>query len=219
MEEKKQKKIKTILISEGAEAKIYLDKKNSIIIKERIKKNYRHKILDEKIVFSRTKKEYSILKKLEEKIKKTKRKFFFNKTINYEKNIIILEYIRGEELKKSLKEKKLIVELAKKIFLLHENKIIHGDITPKNVLKTKKGLYFIDFGLSFYSERLEDKIYDLYMTKETFSEDFYKILLEEYKKLYKKKYKEKNKLLMLEERIKRIEERGKNKKKQNTKKT
>ncbi len=211
----KQKKIKKLLLSEGAEAKIYLEKNKNkkIILKERIKKNYRHKKLDEKIVYSRTKKEYKILKKLEENTK-NKTSLFFNKAIEYKKNKLKLQYIEGKELqKKDYENKKIIREIAKKIFLMHKNKIIHGDITPKNILKTKEEkIYFIDFGLSYFSERIEDKVYDLYMTKETFSQKFYKKLLEEYKTLYKKENEEK-KFLLLEERIKRIEERGKNKKK------
>ncbi len=237
------------LLSEGAEAKIYLETKRlekktkekiiknnkkieeKNIVKERIKKNYRHKILDEKILYSRTKREYKILEKLEEyneknKIKTAPKPIFLDKN----KNIIRIEYIEGKELNKKDYEKKIIInKIAKKIFIIHENKIIHGDLTPKNILKTKQKLktekksknkikediIFIDFGLSFFSERIEDKIYDLYMTKETFSEKFYNLLLEEYKKLYSKKYGEK-KTKILEERIKRIISRGKNKQKQKT---
>ncbi len=241
------------LLSEGAEAKIYLvkekieetskeknkikkiEEKNKIketkktkikkyILKERIKKNYRHKKLDEKIITFRTKREYKILKKLEETKeekegkKENKINIFFPKAIKVEKNKITLQYIEGKEYNKiikklTLKEKnKITKEIAKKIFLMHKKNIIHSDITPKNILLDKNlKVYFIDFGLSFFSERIEDKVYDLYMTKETFSEEFYNNLLKEYKKLYEKFFPEKIK--MLEERIIRVEKRGKNKQK------
>ena len=251
-------KMELKLLSEGAEAKIYLvkekvkeeNKKNKkteekskekneeinetkkttktkikkYILKERIKKNYRHKKLDEKIINFRTKREYKILKKLEEITEKQKEKnneknVFFPKAIKIEKNKITLQYIEGKEYNKiikklTLKEKnKIIKEIAKKIFLMHKKNIIHSDITPKNILLDKNlKVYFIDFGLSFFSERIEDKVYDLYMTKETFSEEFYNKLLKEYKKMYKKTFPEKIKLL--EERIIRVEKRGKNKQKQ-----
>jgi TP53 regulating kinase-like protein len=52
--------------------------------------------------------------------------------------------------------------------LLHSRNIIHGDLTTSNFLLDDK-LYLLDFGLSFHSDRLEDKAVDIRLIKETFS--------------------------------------------------
>lgn len=49
-------------------------------------------------------------------------------------------------------------------------------------------LYFIDFGLSFVSSKIEDKATDIYVLKRAFlsthpnSEDFFELVLDEYRK-------------------------------------
>src|SRR4030042_1468937 len=51
------------LIQQGAEAKIILDEKDNLVVKDRIPKSYRIKELDEKIRKQRTKKEKNLLEK------------------------------------------------------------------------------------------------------------------------------------------------------------
>lgn len=51
------------VLVQGAEAKIILDEKNNLIIKDRVKKSYRLKELDEKIRKQRTKSEKKLLEK------------------------------------------------------------------------------------------------------------------------------------------------------------
>lgn len=46
---------------------------------------------------------------------------------------------------------------------LHEAKIIHGDLTTKNVIVSDDGVYLLDFGLSFISDRVEDRAEDLHL--------------------------------------------------------
>lgn len=45
---------------------------------------------------------------------------------------------------------------------LHNNGIIHGDYTPANLIKTKKGISVIDFGLGFFSNDIEDMAVDVF---------------------------------------------------------
>ena len=72
-----------------------------------------------------------------------------------------MDYLNGELLKNAIEKKdykKLSKEIGKKIAVLHNNGIIHGDLTTSNMI-FKDGIYFIDFGLSFFSEKNEDKEY------------------------------------------------------------
>lgn len=78
---------------------------------------------------------------------------------------------------------------------LHINNIIHGDLTTSNFILTSNNcLTVIDFGLSFYSERAEDKASDIRLFKEILNSvhvDFFKSSFENftlgYNKIYNKK--------------------------------
>ncbi|MGA7043119.1 MAG: hypothetical protein WBY71_05590, partial [Nitrososphaeraceae archaeon] len=52
--------------------------------------------------------------------------------------------------------------------LLHVNNIIHGDLTTSNFIAGKK-IALIDFGLSYYSNRMEDKAVDIRLVKQALS--------------------------------------------------
>ena len=148
------------LIAQGAEAKIF--EKGNEIIKDRFKKSYRIKEIDEKLRGFRTRREAKVLEKL--------------KLINFpaprliksdNKEKITIEKINGELLKNilDLRYNKLSDEIGNNITSLHNNNIIHGDLTTSNMILNKK-IYFIDFGLSFFSEKTEDKAVDLHLLKE-----------------------------------------------------
>ena len=59
-------------------------------------------------------------------------------------------------------------EIGRKVAVLHSNGIIHGDLTTSNMLLSKE-IMFIDFGLSFFSKREEDRAVDIHMFKEMLS--------------------------------------------------
>jgi Kae1-associated kinase Bud32 len=88
----------TKIICQGAEAKIYLEEDK--IIKQRIPKTYRNQILDEKIRYSRNKKEAKILYKAKKLNLNVPKIYNFNekKQIPQDKDKLILEYINGEKL-------------------------------------------------------------------------------------------------------------------------
>jgi len=157
------------LIAQGAEAKLFLE--DGKILKNRFKKSYRINEIDEKLRRFRTRREAKILKKLE--------------TINFpapgfiksdEKENLMLEKIDGRLLKDILEKdyKKLCDEIGRKIAILHNYSIIHGDLTTSNMILNKE-IYFIDFGLSFFSEKPEDKAVDLHLLKEALESKHYKI--------------------------------------------
>lgn len=196
------------LIQQGAEAKIFLDKEKNLIIKERIKKSYRIKEIDEKLIKRRTKSEAKILERLLNQINIPKIK-------GIEGNKLIIEYIPGKKISEnlenlSLKEQKNIMkDLGNQVAKLHNEDIIHGDLTTSNFIINEKGkIYIIDFGLSFISSKIEDKANDIYLLKQALktkhSKNF-EFLFKEFLKEYSKNTKGNNKIL---ERLQIIEKRG-----------
>lgn len=122
------------VLSQGAEAKILFDEKEKLIIKDRIKKSYRIKEIDDKIRKSRTKKEIKLLEKASPIINSPK-------PIPIE-NIyrIKMPFIKGEKLSENLdsfsikKQKEICKIMGEEIAKLHEKDIIHGDLTTSNMI-------------------------------------------------------------------------------------
>jgi len=177
------------LIAQGAEAKLFLEKNK--ILKNRFPKSYRIREIDDKLRGFRTRREAKILQKLEAI------NFPAPKLIkNDEKENLIIEKINGSLIKDILETsinrkaifdrdqksmifdksdyKKLCSGIGKKIAILHNNLIIHGDLTTSNMIFNKE-TYFIDFGLSFFSDKAEDKAVDLHLLKEALESKHYKI--------------------------------------------
>jgi TP53 regulating kinase-like protein len=119
------------LIFQGAEAKIFLD--NNKIIKERVSKGYRIKELDERLRKQRTKREANLLKKAEEVIN-------VPKVLKQDYFSLEIEYINGERLSETLnnhnkKEQiKIIKQIGEQIGKIHDQNIIHGDLTTSNTI-------------------------------------------------------------------------------------
>ena len=147
------------LIYKGAESEVYLTEYLGVkaILKKRIPKKYRIKELDERIRSERTKKEGKILKRAIQKI---------NVPIVFDcfNDEILMEYIEGIKLKNNI-EKFDFEQLGKEIKKMHDLDIIHSDLTPSNIMLKDGEIYFIDFGLSFHSKRIEDKATDLLLLK------------------------------------------------------
>ena len=145
-------------IQRGAEAKIIQN--DNVIIKDRIKKLYRFPVLDEKIRKSRTRSEAKLLEKASSLIPVPK----IISTDNKEK--IEMQFVKGLKLSENLDNLKnaenVCKTIGKQIALLHDNNIIHGDLTTSNMIYVpeENKLYFIDFGLGYISARAEDKAMD-----------------------------------------------------------
>ena len=173
------------LIAQGAESKLFLEENK--IIKNRFRKTYRIKEIDERLRKFRTKREAKVLEKL--------RAIGFSVPeliTNNEKDTLEIQYINGALLKNILNKKnciRLSKEIGENIAILHNNGIIHHDLTTSNMIleKEKNEIYFIDFGLSFFSGKIEDKAVDLHLLKEALEskhskiwEKCYKAALESY---------------------------------------
>ena len=189
------------IIQQGAEA-IIIQKGNNII-KERVSKGYRHPTLDTKIIKSRTKSETKLLTKAASiihaplpEIKDT--------------NKISMPFINGKKLSEHLEKlnyKKICKQIGDNIAKLHDNNIIHGDLTTSNMILTpKKELYFIDFGLGFISNRIEDKAVDLHLIKQALEAKHFSIH-KEAEKIILENYTSKDKEKTLAQ-LKKVELRG-----------
>ncbi|MBI2542850.1 MAG: Kae1-associated serine/threonine protein kinase [Candidatus Aenigmarchaeota archaeon] len=166
------------LIYQGAESKIYLDdfQNEKVIVKERIKKNYRIERLDGQLRKSRTRKEIKLLTEVRKlgiltpKILK----------VDEKDNRIIMEYVDGVRLKEflnssSLEEiRSICFELGKQIGKMHSNNVVHGDLTTSNMILKDGKVYFIDLSLGESTNRIEDKGVDLKLFREALMSTHYK---------------------------------------------
>lgn len=194
-------------LSSGAEAVVYLDEEKDQIIKKRVNKKYRHPELDGKLLKSRHNREVKVLKKLND----------FNSPElilnNKDESIIVMEYIIGDKLSRTLENldyNKVATDIGKILKKLHDMNIIHGDLTTSNMILRRhdKRLFFIDFGLSFFSDKAEDKAVDLHLLKQALMSKHYTIGQECFD-LIIKNYNDK----IVLNRLLKVEERGRNKKK------
>lgn len=195
-------------ISSGAEAIILLNADGNIE-KSRIGKSYRIQDIDVSLRSSRTKKEAKILQKLHNIIP-------VPKVFNITDYTLEMEHIEGIQLKRILDTRpELAVLIGKNLALMHDNNIMHGDLTTSNMIIKKEGdserLYFIDFGLSFVSTRIEDKAVDIHLFKQALESKHYRIFDKAYNE-FLNGYSPKNKNAILE-RLRVVEERGRYKEK------
>jgi Kae1-associated kinase Bud32 len=153
----------------GAESKIFIQDWLGIpaIYKKRLPKTYRIAELDFSFRKQRTIYEARILTKAKEGGVRTPVIY----EIDLVNTTIVMEYIEGAILKRLLSEstvtrrQKLCLNLGAAIGKLHKNSIVHGDLTTSNVIipRTSNSLVLIDFGLGYFSDKLEDFGIDLYL--------------------------------------------------------
>jgi TP53 regulating kinase-like protein len=54
-------------------------------------------------------------------------------------------------------------EVGRMVARLHAANIIHGDITPMNMILSGNRIFFVDFGLAFFDQKIEPKGVDLHV--------------------------------------------------------
>ena len=204
------------LIAEGAEAKIF-KKGSTRITKERIEKPYRHPELDKKIRKGRNKREAKILVKAKEQDVNVPTVNNINKKNEPTDEVTLtIEFIDGDKLADTLNdypEKKqydIMEKLGAEIAKLHDADIVHGDLTTSNTLLKEENVFIIDFGLGYFSRKIEDKAVDLHVLKQALEAkhwQHYETLFEHFLKGYKPEEQEK-----ILERLVAVERRGRYKK-------
>lgn len=151
------------ILYQGAEAIVelceWLGKR--VVVKTRVAKSYRAKELDGLIRLSRTVKETSLLSSA----KKAGVDTPFVYHVNPVEGWIIMSYAEGQSLR-NIEDPDTLANLIRKLGAivgrLHSAGIIHGDLTPSNVLVYDDRLTLIDFGLGEFSNEVEKKAEDIY---------------------------------------------------------
>jgi TP53 regulating kinase and related kinases len=199
-------------IAQGAEAVLFRDR--GTIIKERISKDYRLPQLDESLRKFRTRREAKILGKLEElNFPAPHLQDFSDKRMS-----IMMDFVPGEKLRDLLNSEddyqKLANEIGERVGKLHQNNLIHGDLTTSNMIKHQETgrINLIDFGLSFFSDKIEDKAVDLFLLDRALCSthyDKYPTIFEDVLKGYKEECPEAVDVL---KRFEEVKLRGRNKK-------
>lgn len=159
-----------ILLKKGSEADLFLINWYDIraVSKLRTKRTYRHPVLDRELRRRRTIREAEMLSRAKEAGIRSPYVYF----LDTKRDEIIMEYIEGANLK-TIFSAELALKLGELIAKLHFRNIIHGDVTTSNfILEShrqhghEEELAILDFGLSFFSHRLEDMASEVRMLKE-----------------------------------------------------
>jgi len=196
------------IIGQGAEAILY--KEDNTVLKDRVSKDYRQKDLDNSLRKARTRREAKVLTKLKEIGVPGPELLNMD-----DKNMqISMSFVEGNKLRDVLHKNhiELSKEVGRKVAKLHANDIIHADLTTSNMILDKE-IHFIDFGLSFFSAKEEDKAVDLHLLDRALESKHHEIYEECLKAVlegYKEAYPDAEKVLS---RLEKVNLRGRNKKK------
>jgi TP53 regulating kinase and related kinases len=133
------------------------------IRKSRIPKAYRIEQLDKILRTRRTKEEMEILHAAKLVGVDCPEVYFADP----EASEIIMEFVPGLLLKEIYGSSDTVFRrVGQYSGRLHSKGIIHGDLTTKNMILSGERLVFIDFGLAFFSDRIEDRAEDLHLLKQ-----------------------------------------------------
>ncbi len=179
----------------GGEAEVII---GEVVVKKRRPKRYRIREIDEILRLRRT--------RTEAKLISLARRIGVPTPIvlDVEGDTIVMERIYGTPVKDCMSEE-ISREIGRLVAKLHNANIVHGDITPMNMILSEGKIYFVDFGLAFVDNRVEAKGVDVHVYFESLKAGFEN--WESLKKAFVEGYLELGK----EEVIKRaeeIEERG-----------
>jgi len=137
-----------------------------VVIKRRVRKEYRHPSLDEQIRHDRTLSEASII----HEAKTAGARVPSIVGVDIENNAIAMTHLDGTVARQRLDDmstteaRKLLRSIGEQIGLLHRASIVHGDLTTSNVIVSPSGAPFIvDFGMSRRSIEPEDRGVDIHL--------------------------------------------------------
>ena len=206
----------SVLLKKGAEATIFLEhwQGRKVLMKRRIAKEYRFPKLDKTIRTRRTIKESQLIHYAKKAGVPTPTILM----VDLNNSNIAMEFIEGLQIKQVLNNltpddrQILSKKIGELIGLLHSNNIIHGDLTTSNMILADE-IHFIDFGLSFFSTKEEDKAVDLHLLDRALESKHHEIYEECFSAVlegYKEGHPEAEKVL---KRLEKVQSRGRNKKK------
>ena len=181
----------------GGEAEVRI--LEDVVIKKRKPKRYRVKELDEMLRFRRTRTEAKIISQA--------RKLGVPTPIVLDVygDTIVMERIKGRAVKDCMSEG-ISREVGRMVAKLHSGGIIHGDITPMNLIQCGGRVFFVDFGLAFFDNKIEPMGVDVHVYFESLKASFEN--WETFKEAFIEGYLEEGGNPEVIERAKEIEERG-----------
>lgn len=203
------------LLSKGAEAHIYVHK--NYLIKYRISKGYRIDAIDEKLRSSRTRRERKVLEKLAflniPAPRLLSNDILAEHSYSFDDSLV-MDNIPGKKVRDILTRKnylRIAENIARNLAKMHKGGIVHGDPTTSNMIFYKDAVYFIDFGLSSFSQKIEDKAVDIHLFRQAIEAQhhtLWELLFSHFTKNYVKHSKDG---LAVMKRFERVESRGRNK--------
>jgi TP53 regulating kinase and related kinases len=167
-------------IARGAEAVIF-ENEGGHIAKKRVPKKYRLSEIDEKLRARRTRSEAKLMRD-------ARRAQVLVPQIESEgKFEIVMEKIAGRKVRDLPDQEmlKLCQKIGASIGKMHSFGIIHGDLTTSNMIEKGDQIYFIDFGLGFHSEKIEDKAVDLRLLLQALESTHFRIAQKAWKIILK----------------------------------
>jgi TP53 regulating kinase-like protein len=169
---------------QGAEA--IITRNEDVVRKERVRKGYRIEKIDDNLRERRTRLEARLIREAR------RAGVAVPQIAKEEKFALEMEFIDGDKVRNILDDQTGIAYLiGESIARLHDCGIIHGDLTTSNMILKKDSLFFVDFGLGFFSQRIEDKATDLHLLHEVLESTHFSVadvvwdaVLESYKENY-----------------------------------
>ncbi len=146
----------------GGEAEVII---GEVVVKKRRPKRYRIREIDEILRLRRT--------RTEAKLISLARRIGVPTPIvlDVEGDTIVMERIYGTPVKDCMSEE-ISREIGRLVAKLHNANIVHGDITPMNMILSEGKIYFVDFGLAFVDNRVEAKGVDVHVYFESLKAGF-----------------------------------------------
>ncbi len=142
----------------GAEAVVTLTRDDAI--KARVSKGYRVPGLDARLITERTRAEARL-------IAMARRAGVATPLIrDVRADTIVMERVKGTLLRDALQEVYL-EEAGRTAGRLHAAGIIHGDLTPSNIIIREARCVLIDFGLAYFSNEIESRGVDIHVLFQT----------------------------------------------------
>ena len=184
----------------GAEAVVSIE--DDKVVKDRVEKGYRHESIDERLRSERTETETRLMEKAD--------KYGANvpEILDVENSKIEMENIEGVLLKEKIESKpEIMEEVGENVARIHSAEIIHGDLTTSNIKISDGEAYLLDFGLSFSSDRIEDKAVDIHLLKQVL-ESSHPEVAEKGWNFFKEGYESYEKSGEVLDQLKEVEKRG-----------
>ena len=135
-----------------------------VVAKFRVPKEYRDPTLDARLRKQRTALEAKLLCSAAEVGVNVPDVIY----VDPDAGVLILSYVEGTRVKELIEARGESAAWAIRVAglmagVLHEAGIVHGDLTTSNMICAGRKVYFIDFGLGFFSNRVEDAGVDVHL--------------------------------------------------------